>query len=283
MIFKLISTVCLSIVVALYPATGHAQTPYGTTAPVAAPGQAPLGPAPATCFPPCRNGYVCVQGQCVSLCNPPCALGEACTATGQCMLLAPPSAAPAYTTFPAGNAQRPTSADPGWARAGAVVGIVGGAVGVLLGTAAAMNTDDADVSIPLGIGATVAVGVAVPLVAAAASSARGNPQVRGASGARIAGWIGYGLTMLDAVALIGLGIADEQVYPAQVMSVTLLGGASTAAMIIDAYSSASEAESLGATAHTAPRLDRVAWTPVFGVARNALGGKDGYVGVAASF
>jgi len=29
-------------------------------------------------------------------------------------------------------------------------------------------------------------------------------------------------------------LAEEEVYPAQVMSVTLLGGASTAAMLVDA-------------------------------------------------
>jgi hypothetical protein len=25
-----------------------------------------------TCYPPCRPGYICHNGQCVSMCNPPC-------------------------------------------------------------------------------------------------------------------------------------------------------------------------------------------------------------------
>lgn len=36
------------------------------------------------CFPSCRPGFTCHQGQCVSLCNPPCADGHACTAAAMC-------------------------------------------------------------------------------------------------------------------------------------------------------------------------------------------------------
>lgn len=75
-------------------------------------------------------------------------------------------------------------------------------------------------------------------------------------------------------------LAEEEVYPAQVMSVTLLGGASTAAMLVDAYTSASQAESIGAPAAVSAHA---LWTPVFGVTRNALGAKDCVVGLAASF
>src|SRR5688572_8418116 len=57
--------------------------PGGTDA--AAPPVSPAPPAaePA-CFPACRRGFTCHQGQCVSLCNPPCAGGERCLASGEC-------------------------------------------------------------------------------------------------------------------------------------------------------------------------------------------------------
>jgi hypothetical protein len=44
-------------------------------------------PAPATsdaCFPPCRRGFVCSQGQCISACNPPCPANLACV-QGECV------------------------------------------------------------------------------------------------------------------------------------------------------------------------------------------------------
>jgi len=39
----------------------------------------------STCVPPCRAGYVCNQGRCVSLCNPPCGVNEACNSVGECV------------------------------------------------------------------------------------------------------------------------------------------------------------------------------------------------------
>jgi hypothetical protein len=37
------------------------------------------------CFPRCRAGYICHDGECVSLCNPPCSQGERCTEDGECV------------------------------------------------------------------------------------------------------------------------------------------------------------------------------------------------------
>ena len=36
------------------------------------------------CFPQCRSGYICHDGECVSLCNPPCSQGEVCV-EGECV------------------------------------------------------------------------------------------------------------------------------------------------------------------------------------------------------
>jgi hypothetical protein len=44
----------------------------------------------AVCAPPCRKGYLCVRGNCVSACNPPCAPDETCTPQAECVAKAKP-------------------------------------------------------------------------------------------------------------------------------------------------------------------------------------------------
>ncbi len=62
-----------------------------TPPPAADPNPVPPPPPPpasttaeAECFPQCRSGFFCYQGQCRSACNPPCASGQVCTANGTC-------------------------------------------------------------------------------------------------------------------------------------------------------------------------------------------------------
>lgn len=40
---------------------------------------------PKECFPLCRSGYVCQQGNCISACNPPCMPSQTCTDRGECL------------------------------------------------------------------------------------------------------------------------------------------------------------------------------------------------------
>jgi len=62
------------------------------------PGPVGVAPAPpvasvADCFPSCRSGFTCHEGQCVSLCNPVCGADERCNAAGECIsqaVVAPP-------------------------------------------------------------------------------------------------------------------------------------------------------------------------------------------------
>lgn len=37
------------------------------------------------CYPPCRTGFTCYKGECVSICNPPCPSGQKCTEEGECI------------------------------------------------------------------------------------------------------------------------------------------------------------------------------------------------------
>ncbi len=142
--------------------------------------------------------------------------------------------------------------------AGGVVGIVGGVLTVSLGAPTAMFADegDSDTAIPLGGVTLLVAGITTPITAAGAASARRHPEVRGAIGARIAGWIGYGVTMLDGMVLLGLGMADEEVTGAQVGSVVLLSTLSTTAMVVDAFVSASQARRLSGPQQPLPTAEQ---------------------------
>lgn len=43
------------------------------------------GQTGSNCYPPCRSGYLCHQGQCIELCNPPCPPGTRCSGNGECV------------------------------------------------------------------------------------------------------------------------------------------------------------------------------------------------------
>lgn len=43
------------------------------------------------CMPPCRPGYFCRDGVCLSRCNPPCPAGADCTNEGRCVKLGAPA------------------------------------------------------------------------------------------------------------------------------------------------------------------------------------------------
>jgi hypothetical protein len=57
------------------------------------------GNAPATlCYPQCRSGYQCLQGECRPVCNPACEPGFLCSPGGQCVHMQP--SAPAHAPAP---------------------------------------------------------------------------------------------------------------------------------------------------------------------------------------
>jgi hypothetical protein len=48
------------------------------------PNSSPPVSSQAACFPACREGYVCKDGQCLSLCNPPCPADQSCVGGRRC-------------------------------------------------------------------------------------------------------------------------------------------------------------------------------------------------------
>jgi hypothetical protein len=59
--------------------------PLPAPAPPGYPAPAPAGAPAGSCFPPCRTGFLCWNGQCVSACNPPCGPGQQCAQSGACV------------------------------------------------------------------------------------------------------------------------------------------------------------------------------------------------------
>lgn len=64
------------------------------------PAATPATAAPRECVVPCRSGFTCVDGSCLSACNPPCEAGLTCTSAGECIVeppVAPAPPPPAYS------------------------------------------------------------------------------------------------------------------------------------------------------------------------------------------
>lgn len=202
------------VVAALVSSSSLAQQP-----PPLPPPLPPPSAATATeCFPSCRTGYLCHQGQCLSRCNPPCAEGLVCLDSGECAL-GPTTPAPRYGSQTTDVGMRVSA---GWARGAGIFGVITMAMtAVLTTTVAALNGIDAATYV--GAVATIFAAVSLPLIAVGAGSARGSGLVAGLLGARIAGWILYGLTMANAVVAVALGLADAYVPTPAIISLGVLG------------------------------------------------------------
>ena len=264
------------------PPQWQQQPPPPPAQPMMQPQQQPV-PPPAACFPECRPGYLCNQGQCVSACNPPCDAGMLCTPSGQCVSACNPPCDAGLVCAPSGQCvsacnpacapgqvcqngqclatqtgaglqlQQPTlgasmmmagPADAGWANGAGIFGIVS-MVAVATGVIAIIAIDDKDAGLPIGIVTTLYTAAAVPIIAAGAGSARNAPGVIGSPGLRTGGWIAFGLTILDAMILIGIAASDGDVEPPLTASVGALGEVAILFFTLDAFASASQAEAAG--------------------------------------
>jgi hypothetical protein len=157
----------------------------------------------------CKGERICVGGACV---DPPQRQTPAAETPPP-----PPPPPPAYAAPPAvGPEESGASAVreiPGWALGGAIWSFV--AAGAVAGLAAgsAVTAGNFVPSISMGATATVIFGLTLPLVALSSSSVRNGARVEGSLGLRIAGWVLYGLTMVNAVVAIVLGIVAEVPWP----------------------------------------------------------------------
>jgi hypothetical protein len=65
----------------------------------------------AECFPSCRTGFLCHEGECISRCNPPCSQDERCTADGECELRQPAPTVSARASSPEPTPPAPVEPD----------------------------------------------------------------------------------------------------------------------------------------------------------------------------
>jgi hypothetical protein len=126
----------------------------------------------------------------------------------------------------------------------------------------------------VGAVTTIFFAVSNPIVAAGAGSARNGGQVAGLLGARVVGWILYGLTLATAVVMVGLGLANVTV-PVPII-VALGAGAllSTLFMSLDAFVSASQARTL----KEEMRSNALRHAPFFGLVPSTTGKGMGVIG-----
>jgi hypothetical protein len=167
-------------------------------------------------------------------------------------------------------------ADTGWANGAGVYGLVASGVVAVLAIGA-IAADDNDVSIPLGGVATAIAAISAPIVAVGAGSARGHPAVTGSPGLRVAGWVAYGLGIIDAIVILALAADDVDIPPAASSSVAALVVMSLLFHSLDALNSASEAEGLGGGA------EGLVLTPVAAAIPDGEGGVAGLLGLGGVF
>lgn len=133
-----------------------------------------------------------------------------------------------------------TSSDISRARTAATFGYI--AIAPVLG--AAVGAAAADDGTAIGAVATVFFGVTLPIVASSGSKLRDKSGVMGSPGLRLAGWIGYGLTMADAIIAVGIGASDLEVPDGTVIAIGVLGSASLAMIASDVMATANQSEAL---------------------------------------
>ena len=167
-----------------------------------------------------------------------------------------------------------------WAKGAAISGFVMSGLALTLGTAAGVVSDGGDRFGAIGLGgaATVILAVGGPVVNAGSGSAR-DLGARGVKGLRIAGWIGYGVTMGLAVVQLGMGVANVNVPSGFIYGTTGLGTVSLVAFSIDSIVASGQANR-GSLSEGA---DGLGLRPIFTVSRDADGGTGGFLGLGGSF
>lgn len=171
-------------------------------------------------------------------------------------------------------------ADAGWAFSAGVLGVVSaaGVVGLSIGAAA---TDGEPASAYLGLAATGLLALSTPLVAVGGASARTNPLIQGSSTVRTLGWVGYGLSLSSAVALMFVGVSDKDVPVGLIAATGMLGAGSLVAFAVDAFNSDADARSPVGQARNPQTFALNA--PTLLVAPRREGGVDGLLSIAGTF
>jgi len=194
----------------------------------------------------CSSDHICDAGTCRA---PSAPLGG-CTSDVQCKGLRicsegtcedPPPATSQPSTPAPPPVVPPRPLHDGWALAGGIVGLTFGAIGLGLAIGSEITRGEQIPALPLGGAATALFVVAVPVAAGGAQSARRGAEVRGSVAAAICGWILYGVTITEALTLIGLGVAEIEPPAGLIASAGVLGLGASASMAAHAFTAHAQA------------------------------------------
>ena len=125
----------------------------------------------------------------------------------------------------------------------ALIGYIGAAATLGLAVGSYSTWDDQGTSIALGGVATLVAGITGPMTASGANSARaqgafGNPVLQSS------GWVAYTLSMLNAVTLIALSVADVAAEPWLTLTTGSMGAMGLVFFAMDAQQAAGELDNL---------------------------------------
>jgi hypothetical protein len=135
------------------------------------------------------------------------------------------------------------------------------------------SSEESESAIGFGAAATIVGGIGIPVGALITSKTRAKTGVSGSPGLRIAGWIGYGLTIADAVTMLALSESVD-FTGGPTISVAILGSLSSIFLAIDGTQTANQARSLASAASL---------QPVVGYVSDLTGNKFRTIGLRLNF
>jgi hypothetical protein len=126
-----------------------------------------------------------------------------------------------------------------------------------LGIAAGTIKNQNEVTIPMGSVATLILAIGVPIANHMSAKTRYATNVEGSKGLRIAGWVGYGLCLIDAVYMITVASSGGDVPSGPVYSTAIVGAATCIIFAVESNMVHNQASSLKKTTMVLPTISSV--------------------------
>lgn len=126
-----------------------------------------------------------------------------------------------------------------------------------LGITSGAIYDNPELTIPMGAAATLIGAIGIPIVAHMASKTRKSTGVEGNPALRLAGWIGYGLALSDAVIILSLAAGGTDTSGGPTYSVAVIGSVASILMALEANQTYKQGSSLKRTTSIQPTFGGV--------------------------
>jgi hypothetical protein len=126
-----------------------------------------------------------------------------------------------------------------------------------LGITSGAIYDNPELTIPMGAAATLIGAIGIPIVAHMASKTRDKTGVEGNPALRLAGWIGYGLALSDAVIILSLAVGGTDTSGGPTYSVAVLGSVASMLIALEANQTYKQGKSLKKTTSIQPTIGSV--------------------------